>query len=72
MPFYVVVVSSTGNTRDGGGDSSGMRGALLPWWRRKMNDVLSVLKIGPKKSREFFCFWTEASAILQALWDVEI
>ena len=45
LSFYVVVISSTGNTWDRGGDSSGMRGALLPWWRMKMDDVLSVLKI---------------------------
>ena len=30
LPFCVVVISSTGNTWDGGGESPGMRGVLLP------------------------------------------
>ena len=72
LSFYVVVISSTGNTWDGGGDSSSMRGALLPWWRREINDVLSVLKIRWQESQEFFCLSTKTWATLKALWDVAI
>ena len=59
LSFYGVVISSTVNTWDRGGDSFDMRGALLPWWRREMDDILSVLKIRWQEGREFFCFSTE-------------
>ena len=72
MLFYAVAINSTGNTWDRGGDSSGLRGVLLPWWRWKMNDVLSVLKIRWQESREFFWFLTETLATLKALSDVDI
>ena len=53
LSFYGVVISSTVNTCDRGGDSSGMRGALLPWCRREMDDILSVFSRG---SRVFLLF----------------
>ena len=68
LSFYAIVISSTGNAWDRGRNSSDMRGALLAWWRWKMSDVLSVLKIRWQESREFFCFSTETWATLKALW----
>ena len=59
LAFYVIVISSTSNSRNRGGNSSFVRGALLPWWRWKMNDVLSVLKIRWQESGKFFSFSTE-------------
>ena len=70
--FLVGFISSTSDSRNSGGNLSFVRGAMLPWWRWKMNDVLSVLKIGWQESGEFLSFSTEASAILKALWDVSI
>ena len=72
LPFYAIVISSTGNTWDRGRDSSNMRGALLPWWKWKMRDVLSVLKIRWQDSWEFFCFSMKTWATLKALWNVDI
>ena len=37
-----------------------------------MNDVLSVLKVWQQESGNFFSFSTEPSAILKALWNVDI
>ena len=33
---------------------------MLPWWRWKVDDVLSVLKFGWQESGKFFSFSTEA------------
>ena len=66
MPFQVVIIGSTSNTGNRGGNLSVERRALLPWWRWKISDVLSVLETRWQKSREFFSFSTETRATLEA------
>ena len=60
MAFEVGVTSLASNTWNSGGNLTFLSGVMLPWWRRKMDDVLSVLKFGWQESGQFFCFSTVA------------